>query len=376
MTRVMIVDDQEDNLHYLQMLLTAAGYEVDSARQGVEALERARRARPDVVISDLLMPVMDGYTLLRHWKADTTLRAAPFIVYTGTYTNSDDEQLAVDLGADAFILKPAEPEALLARLREVESGPAIALPRPGEPFDPAVDQHLRQYSEVLIHKLESKSAQLEEITGRPVINLGVRGNAAAMETRLMTHYLRIGYRPATVIFLDGINESCEDDLFEHEMSVLVDRTQHDYDWQFGRPVAYAWARITNKLRRLIGRADPPDRLELTCAAEGRETPLQVIHERTLAERDALCRLYAVACRTMVQPFAGVHVRNDDPAFPAGDATYLRELWAHLEGNWRAARATFVTAALEGRDDHAFVDSAHYNAAASRLIAAAIALNLQ
>lgn len=223
---------------------------------------------------------------------------------------------------------------------------------------------------------ETIPAQLEEITGRPVINLGVRGNAAAMETRLMTHYLRIGYRPATVIFLDGINESCEAELFEHEISVLVDRTQHDYDWQFGRPVAYAWARITNKLRRLIGRADPPDRLELTCAAEGRETPLQVIHERTLAERDALCRLYAVACRTMVQPFAGVHVRNDDPAFPAGDATYLRELWAHLEGNWRAARATFVTAALEGRDDHAFVDSAHYNAAASRLIAAAIALNLQ
>ena len=224
---------------------------------------------------------------------------------------------------------------------------------------------------------ETIPAQLEEITGRPVINLGVRGNAAAMETRLMTHYLRIGYRPALVIFLDGINESCEADLFEHEMSVLVDRTQHDYDWQFGRPVAYAWARITNKLRRLAGRADPPDRLELSCVGEGRETPLKIVHERTLAERDALCRLYAVACRTVVQPFAGVHGHNEDVAFlTSPDAAYARELFALLEPNWRAAGATFVTDALDHGPRHAFVDAAHYNAQASRLIAEAMAVSLR
>lgn len=224
---------------------------------------------------------------------------------------------------------------------------------------------------------ETIPAQLEAITGKPVINLGVRGNAAAMETRLMSHYLRIGYRPATVIFLDGINESCEADLFEYEMSVLVDRTEHDYDWQFGRPVTYAWGRITNKLRRLAGRADPPDRLELTCVSEGRETSLRTVHERALAERDALCRLYEVACRTMVQPFAGVHGHNEDAAFLSSpDAAYARALFALLEPNWRAAGATFVTDALDHGPRHAFVDSAHYNAEASRLIAAAIALNLR
>src|SRR5690606_19862051 len=102
-------DDKEENLYYLSSLLSASGCEVSTARHGAEALLVARQAPPEVVISDLLMPVMDGYTLLRHWKADQRLVHVPFIVYTATYTDPEDEQLARNLGADAFILKPAEP---------------------------------------------------------------------------------------------------------------------------------------------------------------------------------------------------------------------------------------------------------------------------
>ena len=121
MTRVLIVDDKEENVYYLRALLEAHGCEVVSARHGAEALTLARQAPPDVVISDLLMPVMDGYTLLRNWKADARLKGKPFIVYTATYTEPEDERLALSLGADAFILKPTEPDEFLSRLDAVQA---------------------------------------------------------------------------------------------------------------------------------------------------------------------------------------------------------------------------------------------------------------
>jgi PAS domain S-box-containing protein len=161
MTHVLIVDDKEENLYYLEALLKGHGCRVETARHGAEALVLARKAPPDLVISDLLMPVMDGYTLLRHWKSDARLKAIPFIVYTATYTEMEDERLALNLGADAFILKPAEPEEFLARIREVQANVAAAIP--ALPRHPVGDENdlLKVYSETLIRKLEEKSLQLE-----------------------------------------------------------------------------------------------------------------------------------------------------------------------------------------------------------------------
>ncbi|MGE4059826.1 MAG: response regulator, partial [Sphingomonadales bacterium] len=111
---------------------------------------------------DLLMPVMDGYTLLRHWKSDPRLRQVPFIVYTATYTQADDEKLSFDLGADAFILKPAEPEDFVEKLRLVER--RAAQPAAPRQQDPEGDENalLKLYSETLIRKLEEKSLQIEQ----------------------------------------------------------------------------------------------------------------------------------------------------------------------------------------------------------------------
>ena len=160
MKHALIVDDKDENLYYLEALLGGHGLRVTRARHGAEALVLARREPPDVVVSDLLMPVMDGYTLLRYWKADERLRGIPFIVYTATYTEQKDERLALDLGADAFILKPTEPEDFLARLRAVGTRP-VATPLRQEP-PPDEDQLLKVYNETLVRKLEKKAMELEE----------------------------------------------------------------------------------------------------------------------------------------------------------------------------------------------------------------------
>ena len=162
MTRILVVDDKPENLYLLRVLLQGHGCEVDEARHGAEALVKARQAPPELIISDLLMPVMDGYTLLRHWKADERLRSIPFVVYTATYTEPKDEQLALDLGADAFILKPAEPEPFVARIDEVLAQHARREFTPPRSLGEADETVLKEYSEVLIRKLEEKSLQLEQ----------------------------------------------------------------------------------------------------------------------------------------------------------------------------------------------------------------------
>lgn len=161
MTRVMIVDDKEENLYYLQALLTAKHHQVEVARHGAEALFKARQSAPELIISDLLMPVMDGYTLLRHWRADQHLRHIPFIVYTATYTEPEDERLALNLGADAFILKPCEPQDFLDRIERVLKRGEDHEARSTAPA-PDHEAVLREYSETLIRKLEEKTIQLEE----------------------------------------------------------------------------------------------------------------------------------------------------------------------------------------------------------------------
>ena len=159
---MLIVDDKSENLYLLRALLQGHGCEVDEARHGAEALVKARQTPPQLIITGLLMPVMDGYTLLRQWKSDDRLKTIPFVVYTATYTEPKDEQLTLDLGADAFIIKPTEPEPFMARIREVlEQQLRGELPPAHIPQAQETVQ-LKEYSEVLIRKLEQKALELEQ----------------------------------------------------------------------------------------------------------------------------------------------------------------------------------------------------------------------
>lgn len=158
MTRVLVVDDHKENVYYLRALLEAQGWLVDSACHGAEALSSATSTPPDLVISDLLMPVMDGYSLLKKWRADRRLKHIPFVVYTATYTDAEDERLAMSLGADGFILKPSTPDELLHQLRQ-----ALTKDTKGssELVNPDETELAELYNQRLIHKLEQKTHQLE-----------------------------------------------------------------------------------------------------------------------------------------------------------------------------------------------------------------------
>jgi PAS domain S-box-containing protein len=157
------VDDKEENLYYLQRLLTAHGYEVETARNGEEALQKAQQTLPELVISDLLMPVIDGYTFLRMWKGDARLNPIPFIVYTATYTAPSDKDLALKLGADDFILKPCEPDEFIIRIQRVLKNREPKKPEAAKSNHVEDEEVLQEYSQTLIRKLEQKTLELEQV---------------------------------------------------------------------------------------------------------------------------------------------------------------------------------------------------------------------
>jgi signal transduction histidine kinase/CheY-like chemotaxis protein len=159
---ILVVDDNETNLYQLQVLLGASGYQVVTAANGAEALEKARQSAPDLIITDILMPVMDGFSLCRAWKGDERLAHIPVVFYTATYTDSRDEEFALGLGAARFIVKPQDPGDFLESIRDViethKRGGLVAQPPLMQ--DEAV--LLKEYNEALIRKLEDKMGQLED----------------------------------------------------------------------------------------------------------------------------------------------------------------------------------------------------------------------
>ena len=160
MTRCLIVDDEESNRYMLETLLGGNGYETIAAENGAVALTKARKHPPDLVVSDILMPVMDGYRLCKEWKADPVLKQIPFVFYTATYTETKDEAFALSLGAERFILKPQEPEVLLNVLRETLAEKV----KEKEAAEPPIAEmeFLKQHNEKLWRKLDKKLSELEQ----------------------------------------------------------------------------------------------------------------------------------------------------------------------------------------------------------------------
>ncbi len=162
MSEILIVDDQSSNRYLLRTILEASGYGVTEASNGADALEIMARFPPKVIISDILMPQMDGFAFCRRCKKEPRFRDIPFIFCTATYTDERDRELAMQLGALRFLTKPVEPEAFLVLIQQAleerqhhEEAPNVAKETEETVF-------FRLYNEVLVRKLEDKMLALEE----------------------------------------------------------------------------------------------------------------------------------------------------------------------------------------------------------------------
>lgn len=168
---VLLVDDDPSSRYMLKALPEGHGFAVVEAEDGAHALTAARVAVPDVAVTDLQMPGMDGFAFAREWMADERLRDVPMVVYTATYTAPEDRELVLDLGAAAFVVKPQEPEELLrvvvSAMANGAPGPKRAGPRPSNA------EFFERYSRRLQDKLGGKILQLA----------GAREDLAAYVTR-------------------------------------------------------------------------------------------------------------------------------------------------------------------------------------------------
>lgn len=162
MTRILIVDDKPENLYLLQAMLDSSDFKTIIAKNGAEALGLLRNNMPDLIISDILMPVMDGFALCKECKKDEKLKKIPFFFYTATYTDTKDETYALSLGADRFILKPQEPDDFLKIVNDFLDDVKNKTIQPKEIIQPSETIVLKEYNEVLIRKIEDKMLQAQK----------------------------------------------------------------------------------------------------------------------------------------------------------------------------------------------------------------------
>ena len=162
MAKILIVDDDIFSRSLLEVTLQKAGHEVRTADDGADALQQARIKPPDLIITDVMMPAMDGFELCRQCKADQSLKQVPVILYSSDYVDKQEQQLGLELGACRYLLKPTPPEVLTKVLDDVlaESRKTV-VSSVEQPLDDEM-KLLRSYNEVLFNKLEAKMQELQQ----------------------------------------------------------------------------------------------------------------------------------------------------------------------------------------------------------------------
>lgn len=153
---ILVVEDVPNVLELLEVTLRFKGYPVVTARNGQEALGCIAHERPALIITDILMPKMDGYTLAHSVHKDPRTRQIPIIFLSATYVTPEDKKFALNLGAIRFLEKPVDTEDFLLTIAEILTmGSPSHMPAPM-----SEDEFITGYRERLEQKLHHKNTQI------------------------------------------------------------------------------------------------------------------------------------------------------------------------------------------------------------------------
>ena len=157
--RILVVDDHDDNRRILRDLLSSVGYDISEAWNGEAAITAAKAQRPDLILMDIQLPLLDGYEATRRIKADADLKNIPVIVVT-SYAFTGDEGKARVAGCDAYVTKPYSPRQLLAKIRELLSNNEPKQQQMNNPARILVVDDNETNRDILVARLEKHGYEL------------------------------------------------------------------------------------------------------------------------------------------------------------------------------------------------------------------------
>jgi len=203
MATILIIDDRPTNRDYLTSLLGYGGHRLLEAGDGAEGLAIAAAERPDLVITDILMPAMDGYEFVRLLRANPAIAGTPVIFYTAHYRERSARALAKEAGVFHVLAKPAEPEAVLRTVEAALGGTTIPPLTPSAEFD---RQHLRLLTDKLSQNVDELRRTNEQLNA--LIDLSLQLGSERDPRRLLESFCGavreiIGARYAVVGILDA-----------------------------------------------------------------------------------------------------------------------------------------------------------------------------
>lgn len=159
--KALIVDDNLDARIVIKYSFEEHGWETVEASDGQEGLEMAAEQKPDLIVSDAMMPKMDGFQFLKSVKGDAILKRIPFVFYSAVYTGYKEQELALSLGAEKFITKPKDMDAFWEEVK-----PVIEKRKPKKEVKGKLvaedEEFLRKYAQIVATKLEEKVQELEK----------------------------------------------------------------------------------------------------------------------------------------------------------------------------------------------------------------------